>query len=130
MEIMYSNFWPQFYCPECGALIVFERPCPICELKADLAELKARMDAPATEPEPTSQPIDDPRKDYSWIPQEHERFEGDAFRNSDGAWIRLYNAGQATREDAANCAIEHWQGVMGAGYVDKIEAAREWRDAR
>lgn len=111
----------------------------LAKVEAELAELKARLDAPATEPEPTSQPIDDPRKDYSWVPQEHERFEGDAFRNSDGAWIRLYNAGQHTREDAANCAIEYWQGVIKQnkpyhGTVNSarggIIAARRWRDAR
>ena len=99
-----------------------------------LAEFKGRMDTPSMEPESTSQPIDDPRKDYSWVPQEHERFEGDAFRNSDGAWIRLYNAGQHTREDAANCAIEYWQGIKDSLNSDvvirHIIAARKWRDAR
>ena len=107
----------------------------LAKVEADLAELKGRTDAPATEPEPTSQPIDDPRKDYSWVPQEHERFEGDAFRNSDGAWIRLYDAGQATREDAANCAIEYWQtqfkdSLNNNVVIRHIIAARKWRDAR
>ena len=113
----------------------------IYHLQDDLAALKARVDA---KEQPTAKKAEpDPRADYSWWPEGHERFalHGNLhiFYYGTAGAAELETACQNTREDAANCAIEYHQsqienylfdGLAVTERYNKIAAARKWREAR